>query len=76
MTAAAGERVAQVVGHTVSCVPLGFVCGTTGGGGHDSGSVPGYVNPAVLGFGTAGFAAVAAGRRAAVSRSAAGPSPS
>lgn len=67
---------AHVVDYTVSYVPLGFVCETTGGGGYDSGSVPGYVNPAALGFGLAGVAAVAAGRRAAVSRSAAGPSPS
>ncbi|MFJ9545056.1 hypothetical protein [Streptomyces erythrochromogenes] len=75
-TAAAGERVAQVVDYTVSYVPLGFVCETTGGGGYDSGSVPGYVNPAVLSFGPAAVAAMAAGRRAAVNRSAAGPSPS
>ncbi|MFJ1565625.1 hypothetical protein ACIOG8_15550 [Streptomyces erythrochromogenes] len=57
---------AQVVDYTVSHMPLGFVCD----------SVPGYVNPAALGFGLAAVAAVAAGRRAAVSRSAAGPSPS
>lgn len=40
----------HVVGYTVDYVPLRFVCETTDSGGFDAKSVPGYVNPAALGF--------------------------
>lgn len=44
------ERASHVVDYTVDYVPLRFVCETTGGGSYAAESVPGYVNPAVLGF--------------------------
>ncbi|MFB7464492.1 hypothetical protein ACFCZ1_13515 [Streptomyces sp. NPDC056224] len=63
------ERALTVVDYTVDYVPLRFVCETTGGGRYAAGSVPGYVNPAVLGLGLAaavcaGAAALASERRA------------
>ncbi|MFJ4694043.1 hypothetical protein [Streptomyces sp. NPDC088766] len=42
------ERASHVVDHTVSYVPLGFVCETSGGGSYRSDTVPAYVNPGVL----------------------------
>lgn len=48
-----GDRAMRVIDYTVDYVPLRFVCQTTGGGSYASGSVPGYVNPAVLGFASA-----------------------
>ncbi|QKV96319.1 hypothetical protein HUT19_35245 [Streptomyces sp. NA02950] len=53
------ERAQHVVDYSVSYVPLRFVCETTGGGSYAAESVPGYVNPAVLGFALA--AVVSAG---------------
>ncbi|MFE9636191.1 hypothetical protein [Streptomyces sp. NPDC006463] len=63
------ERALTVVDYTVDYVPLRFVCETTGGGRYAAESVPGYVNPAVLGFALAaavcaGAAAVGSERRA------------
>ncbi|WP_405797378.1 hypothetical protein [Streptomyces sp. NBC_01506] len=40
----------HVIGYTVDYIPLRFVCETTESGGFDAKSVPGYVNPAALGF--------------------------
>ncbi|MBH1935584.1 hypothetical protein I5Q34_15110 [Streptomyces sp. AV19] len=53
------QRALRVVDYKVDYVPLRFVCKTEGGGSFDAESVPGYVNPAVLGFALA--AAVSAG---------------
>ncbi|TDT25903.1 hypothetical protein EV562_11767 [Streptomyces sp. BK208] len=39
------ERALNVVDQSVSFLPLGFVCETTGGGDYTSDDVPGYVNP-------------------------------
>ncbi|MFG3246047.1 hypothetical protein [Streptomyces sp. NPDC048187] len=39
------ERALHVVDRSVSFLPLGFVCETSGGGDHTSDDVPGYVNP-------------------------------
>jgi hypothetical protein len=63
------ERALTVVDYTVDYVPLRFVCETTDGGSYVAESVPGYVNPAVLGFalaatGCAGAAAFEPERRA------------
>ncbi|WP_225100044.1 hypothetical protein [Streptomyces sp. CoH27] len=44
-----GERALTVVDYSVDYVPLRFVCETKGGGGYAAESVPGYINPAVLG---------------------------
>jgi hypothetical protein len=44
------ERALGVVDYTVDFVPLRFVCETQDGGSYDAEAVPGYVNPAVLGF--------------------------
>lgn len=79
-TAGWEERAAagvEITGYEVRVVPLGFVCGTSDGGRYDNGDVPGYVNPAVAGFGlTAAASAISAGylsqRRA---RTAAGRGP-
>ncbi|GAA2628215.1 MULTISPECIES: hypothetical protein [Streptomyces] len=60
------ERASHVVDYTVDYVPLRFVCEMTGGGSYAAESVPGYVNPAVLGFALA--AAVCAGAGAAEAR--------
>ncbi|MFG2980690.1 hypothetical protein ACGFYQ_05445 [Streptomyces sp. NPDC048258] len=65
------ERALTVVDYTVDYVPLRFVCETTGGGRYAAESVPGYVNPAVLGFALAavvcaGAAALESERRAPV----------
>ncbi|MFF3405790.1 hypothetical protein ACFYW8_06145 [Streptomyces sp. NPDC002742] len=43
-----------IVDYSVSYVPLRFVCETSDGGRYDNGDVPGYVNPAALGFALAG----------------------
>lgn len=43
----------EIVDHTVTYVPLGFVCETSDGGSYDTGDVPGYVNPGLLGLGLA-----------------------
>lgn len=40
----------EITDYTVGFIPLGFVCETSDGGSYDNGDVPGYVNPAVLGF--------------------------
>ncbi|MFJ7078117.1 hypothetical protein [Streptomyces sp. NPDC098781] len=42
------QRGIEIVDHSVTYVPLGFVCETSDGGSYDTGDVPGYVNPAVL----------------------------
>lgn len=56
------QRGIEIVDYSVSYVPLGFVCETSDGGSYDNGDVPGYVNPALVGFGLAGVgAAIAAG---------------
>ncbi|MFF3460500.1 hypothetical protein ACFYXH_40730 [Streptomyces sp. NPDC002730] len=44
------ERALSVVDYTVDYLPLRFVCETKDGGTYAAESVPGYVNPAVLGF--------------------------
>ncbi|MGW6906516.1 hypothetical protein [Streptomyces sp. NPDC054940] len=44
----------EIVGHSVSYVPLGFVCETSDGGSYDNGDVPGYVNPGVVGLALTG----------------------
>ncbi|MCL8012728.1 hypothetical protein [Streptomyces sp. AS02] len=52
----------EIVGHTVSYVPLGFVCETSDGGSYDTGDVPGYVNPGVVALAlTAAGCAIGAG---------------
>ncbi|WP_405583276.1 hypothetical protein [Streptomyces sp. NBC_01092] len=52
----------EITGHTVTYVPLGFVCETSDGGSYDTGDVPGYVNPAVLALAlTAAGCAIGAG---------------
>jgi hypothetical protein len=56
------ERALSVVDYTVNYVPLRFVCETKDGGTYAAESVPGYVNPAVLGLALA--AAVCAGTAA------------
>ncbi|MFC9601982.1 hypothetical protein ACFTTN_00755 [Streptomyces niveus] len=53
-------QAAHVIGYTVDYVPLRFVCETTESGGFDAKSVPGYVNPAALGFALASVACGAA----------------
>ncbi|MFD9000567.1 hypothetical protein ACFV0T_06230 [Streptomyces sp. NPDC059582] len=54
------ERGIEISGYSVSYVPLGFVCETSDGGTYDV--VPGYVNPAAVGFALAGAGcAVSAG---------------
>lgn len=63
------ERALHVVDYTVDYVPLRFVCETKGGGSYAAESVPGYVNPGVLGSvlaaaGCAGAAALDSKRRA------------
>ncbi|MER6208189.1 hypothetical protein [Streptomyces sp. NPDC001642] len=40
-------RALDVVDYSVDFVPLRFVCEQTGGGSYATGTVPGYVNPAV-----------------------------
>lgn len=42
-----------IVDYSVSWVPLDYVCETKGGGTYTTDDVPGYVNPAVVGFGLA-----------------------
>jgi hypothetical protein len=64
------ERALSVVDYTVDYVPLRFVCETKGGGTYSAESVPGYVNPAVLGFALA--AAVCVGAAALESEGRAG----
>ncbi|MFF9059958.1 hypothetical protein ACF09K_14900 [Streptomyces sp. NPDC014882] len=63
LTPGGEERASRVVGHTVSYVPLGFVCETSGGGSYTSDTVPAYVNPGVLVLALTA-AGVAAGARA------------
>lgn len=63
------ERALQVTGYRVEYVPLSFVCETKDGGSYAAASVPGYVNPAAVGFALgavvcAGAAAVELERRA------------
>ncbi|HET6354119.1 hypothetical protein [Streptomyces sp.] len=63
------ERALHGVDYTVDYLPLRFVCETNGGGSYAAESVPGYVNPAVLGSvpataGCAGAAALESKRRA------------
>ncbi|MFE0252400.1 hypothetical protein [Streptomyces sp. NPDC059010] len=41
-------RPCRTPGHSVTFIPLGFVCETTDGDRYDSGDVPGYLNPAVV----------------------------
>lgn len=54
------ERGIEISGYSVSYVPLGFVCETSDGGSYDI--VPGYVDPAAVGFALAGAGcAVSAG---------------
>jgi hypothetical protein len=53
------ERALHVVDYTVSYAPLRFVCETTGGGSYAANTVPGWLNPAVLGLALA--SAVCAG---------------
>lgn len=48
------QRGVEIVGHSVSFVPLGFVCETSDGGRYDNGDVPEFVNPGTLGFALAG----------------------
>lgn len=48
------QRGVEIVDHSVSYLPLGFVCETSDGGSYDNGDVPGYLNPALLGFALAG----------------------
>ncbi|MFJ3960055.1 hypothetical protein [Streptomyces sp. NPDC090036] len=67
------ERASHVVDYSVDYVPLRFVCETTGGGSYAAASVPGYVNPAVLGFALA--AAVCAGAGTVGARRRAGTAP-
>ncbi|MEU3985901.1 hypothetical protein AB0F77_38545 [Streptomyces sp. NPDC026672] len=45
------ERAGGVVGYSVSFVPLAFECHTGDGGSYNSGAVPSWINPSVLGFG-------------------------
>ncbi|MDX3849500.1 hypothetical protein [Streptomyces sp. AK02-01A] len=40
----------MITDYTVNYLPLQFVCETNDGGDYATGAVPGYVNPAVLGF--------------------------
>ncbi|MFG2751701.1 hypothetical protein OG264_01785 [Streptomyces xanthophaeus] len=54
------ERMLHVVDYTVDWVPLRFVCETKGSGSYSAQSVPGYVNPAALGFALATAACGAA----------------
>ncbi|GCB48992.1 hypothetical protein [Streptomyces sp. NL15-2K] len=42
-----------IVDYSVSWAPLDYVCETKGGGSYTTDDVPGYVNPAVVGFGLA-----------------------
>ncbi|MBO4253216.1 hypothetical protein [Streptomyces griseorubiginosus] len=51
-----GERALHVVDYTVSYAPLQFVCETTGGGTYAATTVPGCLNPAVLGLALASAA--------------------
>ncbi|MBK3573716.1 hypothetical protein JHN63_07770 [Streptomyces sp. MBT65] len=44
------QRVLSVTDYSVDFVPLRFVCKTKDGGSFVSGTVPGYVNPAVFGL--------------------------
>ncbi|MFH0518837.1 hypothetical protein ACHBTE_16900 [Streptomyces sp. M41] len=44
------QRGIEIVDHGVSFLPLGFVCETSDGGSYDTGDVPSYVNPGVLGL--------------------------
>ncbi|WP_406270431.1 hypothetical protein OHT93_18665 [Streptomyces sp. NBC_00191] len=67
------ERALRVVDYTVDYVPLRFVCETKGGGSYAAESVPGYVNPAVLGSVLA--AAACAGAAALESKRRAGEDP-
>ncbi|WP_244187920.1 hypothetical protein [Streptomyces regalis] len=56
------QQGSEIVDYKVTYVPLGFVCETSDGGSYDSGDVPGYVNPAVLGLAlTAAGGAIGAG---------------
>ncbi|GAA4601761.1 hypothetical protein GCM10023177_58650 [Streptomyces violaceoruber] len=56
------ERALHVIDQSVSFLPLGFVCETTGGGEYTSDDVPGYVNPATAALAlTAVAGAVGAG---------------
>ncbi|KUN28258.1 hypothetical protein AQJ23_10245 [Streptomyces antibioticus] len=48
----------EIVDYSVSYLPLGFVCETSDGGSYDNGDVPGYLNPALLGFALAGAGCV------------------
>jgi len=52
------ERGVDIVDYSVSYIPLGFVCETSDGGTYDNGDVPGYLNPALLGFALAGAGCV------------------
>ncbi|MFC8344424.1 hypothetical protein [Streptomyces sp. NPDC057280] len=52
------QRGVEIVDYSVSYLPLGFVCETSGGGSYDNGDVPGYLNPALLGFALAGAGCV------------------
>ncbi|PWI18152.1 hypothetical protein DI272_31410 [Streptomyces sp. Act143] len=50
------QRGVEIVGYSVSYLPLGFVCETSDGGSYDNGDVPWYVNAGVAGFGLGGVA--------------------
>ncbi|MBE8469515.1 hypothetical protein [Streptomyces justiciae] len=52
------QRGVEIVDYSVSYLPLGFVCETSDGGSYDNGDVPGYLNPALLGFALAGAGCV------------------
>ncbi|MFI9832010.1 hypothetical protein ACIHIX_30500 [Streptomyces sp. NPDC051913] len=54
------ERGVEIVDYSVSYLPLGFVCETSDGGSYDNGDVPGYLNPALLGFALSGAGCVIA----------------
>lgn len=53
-------RALDVVGYSVSYVPLGFVCETDDDKDYTAPSVPGYVNPAAFGFALAALVCTAA----------------
>ncbi|MFE9678329.1 hypothetical protein ACFYO5_30205 [Streptomyces sp. NPDC006259] len=62
------ERASHVVDHTVSYVPLRFVCETSGGGSYRSDTVPGYVNPGVLALALAAAGMAGGGKALAAAR--------
>ncbi|WP_328535231.1 hypothetical protein [Streptomyces sp. NBC_00344] len=67
------ERALHVVGYTVDYVPLRFVCETKDGGSYAAESVPGYVDPAALGFALAAVVCVGAAALGSEHRTGKGP---